>query len=394
MALTNAKTLTNVVLIIKNGSATGWAETSYRLQKGELGICYLDNGNVIIKAGVDGNTAWADCPQVEGVFETDLTLTYPFGKYRPDASGSVTVPVTGMTAGEAILDAFSEEDFDGLIVSRPSASFAVTGGRNAEVGETYNTDIAATLTLNPNGSYKYGAKSSAGVAGQTDIAFISANIYKESATDANLLKTIEDAASNRVTYTQTVASNVLSDTAVSYSFVGEAAYGADANRPLTNLGKFVKDAANKISTKNFDEAVGFIPAATALGQTKRTVTYSGYRKMFMGTTTAASPEVNSTFVRGLTKVSEKAAKTQKDITASAGDTAIYWAWPTSLTSAAPTFQYYFMGAWQDLAGPVLVGKDIQVNGANGYAAVPYTVYKYSPNSGVFEGSMQTRIKIN
>ena len=58
--ITTNMTLENVVLIIKNGSSQGWTNTSYRLAKGELGICYLDNGNIIVKAGVDGNTAWKD----------------------------------------------------------------------------------------------------------------------------------------------------------------------------------------------------------------------------------------------------------------------------------------------------------------------------------------------
>lgn len=396
MALTNAKTLTNVVLIIKNGSATGWAETSYRLQKGELGICYLDSGNVIVKAGVDGNTAWSECPQVEGVFEGDLTLTYAFGKYSPDSTGSFTLKTEGKTMSEVMLDAFSQEVFDGLIVSKPSASFAVSGGRSAEVGELYNTNITATLTLNPNGSYKYGAKNSVGEKGQTNIAFTSANIYKDSAAEENKLKSLEDAASNKIIYTQEVASNTLTDTVVSYSFVANAAYGADANRPLTNLGNFIKDAANQLSTKNFSEAVGFIPAATALSDTKKTVTYSGYRKMFMGVTSTADPEVDSTFIRdSLTKtINEKAAKGTKKVTANAGNTAIYWAYPTSLTSNTPTFQYYFMGAWQSLPGVTLVGKNIAVKGANGAAAVDYTVYKYSPNSGLFDGSMETQIIIN
>ena len=79
--MANTNEMKNVVLIIKNGTATGWQNTNYRLQKGELGICYLDSGNVIVKAGVDGSTAWANLPQVEGVFEEDLTLTYAFGKY-------------------------------------------------------------------------------------------------------------------------------------------------------------------------------------------------------------------------------------------------------------------------------------------------------------------------
>ena len=393
--MANTNEMKNVVLIIKNGTATGWQNTNYRLQKGELGICYLDSGNVIVKAGVDGSTAWANLPQVEGVFEEDLTLTYAFGKYQPDSTGSFTLNTAGKTMSEVMLDAFAQEVYEGLILTKPTASFAVTGGKSAEVGNTYGNDVVATLTLTPSGTYKYQAKDAEGNKEQADIAFTSANIYQDSVAEGNLKASLTDAVDNKVSYTIDVSDTILADGSVTYTFYGNAAYGADANRPLTNLGNFFKkdSEGNYVATKNFDEAIGQITAGTALSNTKKTVTYTGYRKMFMGTTTNKNPTIDSAFIRGLSAVSEKAAKTTKDIDAAANDAAIYWAWPASLTSAAPTFQYYFMGAWQSLDGPVKLA-DVDVEGCNGYDSVKYTVYKYSPNAGYFEGAMETRIKIN
>ena len=262
---TNQKTLDNVVLIIKNGSATGWANTSYRLAKGELGIAYLDNGNVIVKAGVDGKVAWADLPQVEGVFENDLTLTYTFGKYSPDDPGSFTLSSAGKTMSEVMLDAFAEEVFTGLITGYPSATMAISGGNtSAEVGTKFANDITVTLTLNPAGTYKYGAKDASGNKEQTDIAFTAANI-RQGSTSATPLKTLADVSNNKLTYTLDVSENILTDTASSYTFYGDATYGADVNRPLTNLGNFYKTVDGEpVATKVFAEAEGYIPGKQAL----------------------------------------------------------------------------------------------------------------------------------
>ena len=94
------KTILDTVLIVRHGGITGWEKTSYKLQKGELGIAYLDNGNVIVKAGIDGTVAWKDCPQVEGTFEKDLILTYNFGRDALYAKRDpeITYPTVKFTA--------------------------------------------------------------------------------------------------------------------------------------------------------------------------------------------------------------------------------------------------------------------------------------------------------
>lgn len=391
--LTNQKQLENIVLIIKNGSASGWASTSYRLAKGELGICYLDNGNIIVKAGVDGNTAWADLPQVEGVFESDLTLTYAFGKYSPDTTGSYTLRTAGKTMSEVMLDAYSQEVFTDLITGRPSASIEISGGKSNEVGNTYSNDVTVTLTINPTGTYKYGAKDAEGNKEQADIAFTSANIRQDSST-ATPIKTLADVSDNKITYTLDVSESILGDTSVTYTFYGDAAYGADANRPLTNLGNLFKAVDGGYeATKVFSEATGQIAAGTALSSTKKTVTYSGYRKMFFGLSNADNPTVDSDFVRGLNTISEKAAKTTKTFTATAGTKSFYVAIPNSLTTTMPTFNYKFFGEWKTLSGVSTVGNNINVEGHNGYTAKPYTVYKYTPESGSFDADTEIQVII-
>lgn len=400
--MANTNEMKNVVLIIKNGTATGWESTTYRLQKGELGICYLDNGNIIVKAGIDGNTAWKNLPQVEGVFADNLTLTYAFGKYAPDASGSFVLNSAGKTMSEVMLDAFAQEVYEGLILTQPTASFSVSGSKTAEVGEGYDNPVA-TLTLNPTGTYKYQAKDSAGNKEEADIAFTTANIRENSST-ATPVKTIADVSNNKITYTKNVATRIIGDDAITYTFYADAAYGADANRPLTNLGNFVaKDTdGNYYGTKNFEDAIGHIAAGNALSAKKGEAKISGYRKMFMGTTKVQAPIVDSTFLRGETKegadtaeltlkVNEKAAKATKTFTAVAGEIAFYVAIPTALTTNVPTFNYKFFGEWKTLSGVTALDGTVNVNGANKYTAKPYKVYKYVPESGKFDADTEIQV---
>lgn len=399
---TNQKTLTNVVLIIKNGTATGWANTSYRLAKGELGIAYLDNGNVLVKAGIDGNTPWADLPQVEGVFENDLTLTYAFGKYEPDETGSFTLSAAGKTMSEVMLDAFAEEVFSGLITGYPTATMGISGGNtSSEVGNKYGNDITVTLTLNPAGSYKYGAKDASGNKEQTDIAFTVANL-RQGNTTATPLKTISDVSNNKLTYTLDVSENILTDVASSYTFYGNATYGADANRPLTNLGNFYKTVDGKpVATKVFSEAEGHIPGKEVLkvsdNGAKKSVSYQGYRKMFVGNTSAAV--LDSAVIRGLSlkkdsgrKNGVEASTTQFEITAPEGATNLVIACPTNSKGKKYTLSEVLMfsaGVWDTYTSKFEAQKNgdaaIQVadsrGGTNNLQNYNVYMWKFAPLNG-------------
>jgi hypothetical protein len=387
------KTL-KTIIVLRNDQTTAWEESSYVLKKGELGVGYLADGKVIVKVGNDEKT-WKELPQVEGVFEDNLTLTYAFGKYAPGSAGSYTLNTAGKTMSEVMLDAFAQEVYTDLITSSPSASFsAVNGSTSGEVGNTHlSPKVKLDLTI--SGSYKYGAKDSAGKAATPNIAATKAEIQYNN----TVVKQMDSANPNAdLTYDLGLTGDALKyvDGTDTYKFYGYAESGADTNRPLTNLGNFIgKDSdGNYFGTKNFEQATGQIAAKSLLNAKEVKIEFTGYRKMFMGTSKVAAPTIDSDFIRSLSTVSAKAEKTSKEVNASAGDKAIYWAWPTSLTTAEPTFQYYFMGAWQSLAGPVKVADNIAVEGANGYNAVNYTVYKYSPKSGEFDGAMQTKIKIN
>jgi hypothetical protein len=391
------KTL-NTIIVLRNDQTTAWEESSYVLDKGELGIGYTADGKVIVKAGIgkSSNKTWKDLPQVEGVFEDDLTLTYAFGKYSPDASGSFILNTAGKTMSEVMLDAFAQEVYTDLIKTSPSATFSITSGGTSsdEVGNTHGSPTMK-LDLTITGSYKYGSKNSKGEAEGPVIVATQAEIQHNSSVVAQM---DSSKPNNDITYTHTLTGDALKykDTSDTYKFYAYAKSGADANRPLTNLGNFVgKNADNSyFGTKDFEQATGQIAAKTLLNASEQVVTYSGYRKMFMGTVAADPTAVNSAFIRGLNKISKKAATGAQTFTASAGQKSFYVAIPTSLTTKEPTFKYKFFGNWEALGGVTALDGTVDVEGANGYTAKPYKVYKYTPATGSFEADTEIQVTVN
>ena len=79
-----ARQTINTIIVLRNDQTTNWEASSHVMLKGEVGIGYLENGNVIAKLG-NGVDTWNDLPQIEGVFEDDVTLTYNFGKHTIDS---------------------------------------------------------------------------------------------------------------------------------------------------------------------------------------------------------------------------------------------------------------------------------------------------------------------
>ena len=101
------------ILIIKNDESVNWEQSNYKLQKGELGIGYLPNGNVVVKiGGVDENgelLSWPECPKIESVFDENLVITEKFGIYDPssDNSGHITIDTQGKTISQVMQEALS-----------------------------------------------------------------------------------------------------------------------------------------------------------------------------------------------------------------------------------------------------------------------------------------------
>ena len=133
---------------------------------------------------------------------------------------------------------------------------------------------------------------------------------------------------------------------------------SDGNYALTNLNKIpeqeVRIAADVIS---------------------KTANITSYRKMFAGGTTTA--EITSQLIRGLGS-SAKASTSSFEFRANIGDNKLIFAYPSSLSTAEPKFEYFTM-AWESVGGFEAAGT-VQVadarGGDNGLAE--YKIYTYTP----------------
>lgn len=65
----------NTIITLRQGTTTEWADSSYKLRKGEMGLEYLADGSVKIKSGT-GDKLWSELPYIGGeaanVFQVTL----------------------------------------------------------------------------------------------------------------------------------------------------------------------------------------------------------------------------------------------------------------------------------------------------------------------------------
>lgn len=359
-------------------------------------------------AYVYNSTAWAAMDgnyDAENVyFSENITVTQTVGNVKTSNNTPVEMKVEGKNLKGVFEYLYATEDTT-LSVTNPSVSLSVSSNVDAEAGSTF-TRPTATLKVTGIGSYEYGSKDKSGNKYASSVTGVTFNNLKVGIADSTSTD-IDDVEEGKKTvlsaggytnnqtaaYTATaddIASTTVADGTKSYYFVAEADHIASPYKPITNLSNFIKEQGGEATT-SYDEGIGNISTNTL--SKSATFSVSGYRKMFMGTTTTASPTINSDFIRSLNKVSARAAKSTQTITANAGDTMIIWAFPTSLTTATPTFNYKFFGEWKALSGVNKYSTTLEVQGANKYTAVPYTVYTYQPESGSFDATTETQIII-
>lgn len=150
----------NTIIVLRNDQTTNWESSDHVMLKGEVGIGYLPNGNVIAKLGTyDGindetKKTWKELPQIEGVFEDDVTLTYNFGKHTIDSKiGYKKVDAKGMTTTEWLIAQLA--DTKNPTITQPTSSLSAScEGSGAEIGSKITAikwDGSTTF-----GSYTYG----------------------------------------------------------------------------------------------------------------------------------------------------------------------------------------------------------------------------------------------
>lgn len=425
----------NTIITLRQGTTAEWASSTVVLKKGEMGLEYLADGSIKVKAG-DGEKLWGALPYVGGdvkaanVFQVELSAndvddiaaieakvadegaekqngdvaivksTFADGKVsytsyvydsELDVEGDASThgwsamdgnysasnvflkndltlagsfetvgnyskgdTISAGTSLETVLSGMLQQELYPTTNDKPNASISASGG-SGEVGSSY-TLPTATLTIDDVGSYEYGDKA-------TGITFAIDSVELKQGSNSVKNTTVLGKGGS-IKLQATDDATLYTDTAKSYTFTGTASYEA-GKVPVTNLGNEYADAQ--------------IPAGS-VSIADKTVTFSGYRYAFAGSTTAAT--IDSAIVRAMSaKKSSKASMDSQgealEFTAAQGATKVFFAYPATWTGT-PYFEMFGL-AWAENTD--IVAKDnIQVADARGtvdgalQGAVAYKLY--------------------
>lgn len=266
-------------------------------------------------------------------FDSNFILTEAFGRYKPDSSGSVVVPASGVSVAGLIDDAYSKEN--NPTTTQPSASVKITAGSGTfEIGTKKNITYSASLN---KGSYSYGPSDTGVTATQYTATFDGKTSNGQTGTFENIVAEGTKTLSIAITYSDGVV-------------------------PKTNKGNPYADGQIKAGSKT----------ATARD------TLVGVRYMFWGPMTDADMALNSANIRALAHKDAAGAKTLGTFGAGAGAKKVVVAVPAGRKITKVLMPSALNADVTALF--VKQGSQFNVEGAEGYTAAAYDVYVYQPAS--------------
>lgn len=358
----------NTVIVLRNDQTTNWTESSVVMLKGEVGIGYLDNGNVIAKLG-DGQHSWSELPQIEGVFETDQILTYNFGRHKT-VNGKVNAGGKGMTTSQWLLDALSQSLTPKT--NYPTASFAAgdvkTDTETFEIG-------SKIIAFSWNGSHSNGSyvgNDGNGTYGSTG-GTTKASGVNDDAFTWNVTNSIDSSEGHSEDGTFSLSSDdyikIDSTTSKTYATLS-ATVDIDASSayvPYNNLGQ--EYLSGKIT--GFDNN-----GTTSKSFKDISVTASGYWNSWQYVGDDCTTTIDSSFIRGTIPKGDTVDFGTVDI--AAGTKRVMFAVPGKKK----------LSSIIDVDGMGLDVKDnfntmkVDVEGANGFTATEYTVFVNENSNGM------------
>jgi hypothetical protein len=276
----------NTIIVLRNDKSTQWANSGVILQEGEVGVSYLDNGNVVVKAG-NGKDTWKNLKQVEGVFEEAVTLTKDFGYFTVPAGGSKkfdgtndTINTAGMTTTEFLMAAF-KQTIEPTIKSYPAAkiqagSTSSYGTASYEIGG-YITKAYFKGSLDKAGSYETNGVETASGITASDLT------WSIQLGDDETTKTSNSSGS--------FTTNIQVNEATTKTY---ATVKATATLSLAN----VKTPVNNLGDENTDVVIkGYDAAGTTEVTLPADVKATGYRNSWYYVGTDYTTSIDETFIR-------------------------------------------------------------------------------------------------
>lgn len=264
-------------------------------------------------------------------FNSDLTMTYQFGKYTP-VDGSVVVPANGKNLQELFLDAYSEDKDP--TTTQPSISITSSTAKAYEAGTNVVPKYSGTFN---SGAYTY--DSSTGVTVQKWAAknnVTAEEVDKQSGEFASYQ--VVDGANYKITLTAT------------YS---------DGEIPHTALGAEYPDGQIKAGSKSATSGA-----------------ISAYRNSFYGTFTDASFVPTSDTIRDLAQKSNRTLSNGSTfaVNVPVGAMGVIIAYPATLRDLTSVKDVNGMSA--DITSVFLQKQTtVEVSGANGYMPKEYKVFR-------------------
>jgi hypothetical protein len=349
----------NTIIVLRNDKSTDWAKSDVVLREGELGVSYLDNGNVMVKAG-NGIDKWADLPQVESVLESDMMLTYSFGKHSVPAGGSLNAGGTGMTMSQWLADSL-KKTVEPTIKRYPNAGLSAScanSGASLEIG-SYITSVSYTGSLSEDGDYETNGKESASGVQSGDLSW-----------EVTLG---DDAATKKTTATGSYTTNIqINSTAANTVY---ATVKAKATLSLDN----VKTPVNNLGEANADVKIkGFDAAGTTVKNLTADVKASGYRNTWSYVGTDYTFELNSANIRSKATAKNASTTSFGTVTIPAGTKRVMFA-----VLGDKTLKSVIDVDGQNLDVKANFTKEtVAIEGANGYEAANYSVFHFENENGV------------
>lgn len=288
----------------------------------------------------------------------DLTLAGNYTRVGNITKGereTKTYPAAGKTVKQILQEIFAQtlQPLPSQIVKPSVMGFTFDrANQSVEVGTKIDSVFAGTLSLN-KGAYPYDTDTGVEASGYA-IKRVFGGTETEISSDTS------------ATDTNDGAGFIIGD-GVTLSYRGTISYSE---------GKVASD-----NMGNPSEPPVRIEADTAQAITG---TLRGYRNYFYGVTSMANPpkgsEITSDFIRSLTKSGKAYVSESFDMILPAGTTAVYIACIATQTGVTKVFNHSnnqdITSAFVDSHIPTPV--EVNVEGAEGYNAVPYKVFYYVP----------------
>lgn len=292
-------------------------------------------------------------------FDEDITYTANIGAIElEDGKSSGTFSAKGKSL-EAVLKALMALTKEPTITA---PAFSLSTSYTTDTGNLELGSKIKTFTWNgsyTNGSYSYGYQNADGSVNSETGANCTPSYEVSCSVEATSSGDAEDG-----TWTITTPITIDSTSSKTYgSVTSKCSYTASDRTPVNNIG---------------DAVEGQIPS----GEISKTssISLTGYREgFFYGslTTAKAASELTSADIRGLSKSKAKYGKSSKSYTVPVGAAMVIFACPKANTGVTDILNTTVNANMNDAFG-VSAPTVVSVEGANGYDAVEYNVWSFTP----------------